>query len=317
MLEHGGRLREAAARWGIPLADWIDLSTGIAPEPYPLPPVPAAVWQRLPEEEDGLEAAARAYYGTPRLLATPGSQWAIRELPRQLPPGRVAMAAPLYAEHPAAWRAAGHEVVAWEAAADYALVCQPNNPTGRRFTRRALLERAADLRLLVADEAFMDAESGESLADSAGGPDGGNVAVLRSLGKFFGLAGIRAGFVIAAPALLATLREAAGPWAVAHPARWAARLALADAAWQAAQRRRLAAASARLAELLRDAGLGEPAGTALFQYLATPRAAEIHAALARRGILARRFDEPPALRFGLPGDEAQWRRLEQALKEIP
>lgn len=313
MLEHGGRLGAAARRFGIPRADWLDLSTGIAPWPYPLPSVPGEVWQRLPEEDDGLEAVARDYYGAERLLALPGSQAAIQTLPRLFPPGRVAMPAPLYAEHPAAWRAAGHALVGWDAPSDYAVLCNPNNPTGRRYGRDELLSLATRVRLLVVDEAFIDAEPGESLIGC--GCD--NVIVLRSLGKFFGLAGARIGFAIAAPALLERLAEALGPWAVAHPARWAARQALADRAWQAAQRARLATAARRLADLL--ACLGALAGTALFQYVATPRAVELHAALARRGILVRLFDDPPALpglRFGLPGTEEAWRRLTQALKEI-
>jgi hypothetical protein len=51
MLEHGGRLRAAAQRYGIALADWVDLSTGINPQPYPVPPLAPEVWQRLPEPE--------------------------------------------------------------------------------------------------------------------------------------------------------------------------------------------------------------------------------------------------------------------------
>lgn len=313
MLEHGGRLKEAARRWGIPLEDWLDLSTGIAPWPYSLPPPPTAVWQRLPEEEDGLEAAAAAYYGTESLLALPGSQAAIMALPRLFAPGRVAMPSPLYAEHPAAWTAAGHELVSWEAAADYAVLCNPNNPTGERLDRGELLERARHVRLLVVDEAFIDAEPGESLA---GGMLPENIAVLRSLGKFFGLAGARAGFAIGAPTLLDRLRETLGPWAVSHPARWAARQALADTGWQAEQRERLGSASGRLGGLLRGAGLGESTGTALFRTLATPRAAGLHEALALRGILARLFAKPAALRLGLPGAESEWRRLEGTLKEI-
>ena len=312
MLEHGGRLREAARRWGIPLADWLDLSTGIAPAPYPVPPVPGEVWQRLPEEDDGLEAAAGAYYGTSRLLALPGSQSGIQWLPRLLPAGRVALASPLYAEHPAAWRAAGHETVDWQEDADYAVVCNPNNPTGERRARAALLDRARSLRLLVIDEAFIDAEPMESLAGSAGE----NIIVLRSLGKFFWLAGARVGFAIAAPPLLERLREAIGPWAVPHPARWAARHALADRPWQAAQRERLREASARLERLLRDAGLGDTTGSALFRYAVTPQAVELHEALARQGVLVRRFDDPAALRFGLPATENDWFRLAEALKEI-
>lgn len=312
MLEHGGRLGEAVRHWGIPRADWLDLSTGIAPWPYPLPAPPAEVWQRLPEDEDGLEAVARAYYGTDHLLALPGSQAAIQALPRLFPAGRVALPMPLYNEHPAAWRAAGHTPVAWDAPADYAVVCHPNNPTGQRYDRDEQLDRAARVQLLVVDEAFLDATPDESLIGC--GPK--NVIVLRSLGKFFGLAGARVGFACGASDLLDRLQNALGPWAVSHPARWAARLALADRDWQAAQRDRLQTGSRRLAALLRASGLGEPTGCALFQYLATPHAAAWHEALAQSGILVRRFDTPPALRFGLPADEDQWRRLADCLKEI-
>lgn len=310
MLEHGGRIGEAARRWNIPRADWLDLSTGISPWPYPLPAPPAEVWRRLPEEEDGLESAARDYYGADHLLMLPGSQAAIQWLPRLMPAGRVAMPVPLYNEHPAAWRAAGHALVEWNAPSDYAVLCNPNNPTGVRFTRDELIERARGLRLLVVDEAFIDAEPAESLANCAAD----NIIALRSLGKFFGLAGARVGCALGAPALLDRLAAALGPWSIAHPARWAARQALADRGWQATQRSRLVDASRRLADRLTC--LGTPAGCALFQTVAAPRAAELYEALAKRGILVRRFDTPSALRFGLPGDEVQWRRLENSLKEI-
>lgn len=328
MLEHGGRLREAAQGYGIPLADWLDLSTGIAPDAYPVPAVPGETWRRLPEEGDGLEEAAGRYYGTGRLLALPGSQAAIQLLPRLRPPGRAAVLSPGYGEHAAAWAAAGHAVMpfaadALEAAAAEAAVvvlANPNNPDGSRFAAPRLLAAAAKLRRrgswLVVDEAFADAEPADSLAARAGGEEAGNLIVLRSLGKFFGLAGARVGFALAAPPLLDQLREALGPWAVSQPGRWAARHALSDAAWQAAQRERLRRGGERLRQLLADAGLGESSGTALFRYLATPRAPAIHDALARRGILLRLFAGPAALRFGLPGAEDEWQRLALALAEI-
>jgi cobalamin biosynthesis protein CobC len=312
MLEHGGKLREAARHWHIPLKDWLDLSTGIAPWAYPVPTIPSEVWQRLPEEDDGLEAAACAYYGAPRLLALAGSQAAIQALPTLVPCGRVAIPAPIYSEHPGAWRAAGHALVDWDAPAEYAVVCNPTNPTGQRYSRTELLARARAVRLLVVDEAFLDADAEETMIACGAN----NVVVLRSLGKFFGLAGARVGFAAAEPDLLARLANVLGPWAVAHPARWAARHALADGAWQVMQRQRLCDSSRRLADLLRAASLGEATGTALFQYLATPRAGEWFEWLARHGILLRLFKEPAALRFGLPGNEDDWRRLEAALKEM-
>lgn len=316
MLEHGGRLRAAARQSGIPLAEWVDLSTGIAPWPYPVPPLPEEVWQRLPEEEDGLEEAARAYYGAQHLLPLAGSQAAIRTLPRFFAPGRVAMPRPMYAEHAAAWHTAGHTLVDWQAEADYAVLCNPNNPDGQAFSADCLRMRLSGLRLMLVDEAFIDATPGDSLAIHAGSAGHDNLIVLRSLGKFFGLAGARVGFAFAAPVLLGRLAQALGPWAVAHPSRRVAQYALADTSWQSGQRMRLAAASMRLAALLRETGLGEPRGTMLFQYLETPRAAVWQAALARRGILVRRFEAPAALRFGLPGDEAQWMHLTAGLHEL-
>lgn len=325
MLEHGGRLAEAAVYYGIAIDDWIDLSTGIAPSAYPLPAVPEAIWRRLPEDDD-LEAVAAGYYGNASLLAVAGSQAAIQTLPTLFRAGIAALPAPIYGEHPAAWQRAGHHLARFAfddleaacASADTVIVCNPNNPTGERYARARLLTAAAMLSerggRLVVDEAFMDATPEDSVAGAAG-TAAPNLTVLRSLGKFFGLAGARVGFVIGATAMLERLRETLGPWAVANPARWAARLALADTEWQANQRHRLHDASRRLTELLAAHGLAG-GGTALFHYVATPRTAEIHAAFARRAILLRRFDEPPALRLGVPGVEAEWRRLAAAVEEI-
>lgn len=326
MLEHGGRIRDAAARYGIPPENWLDLSTGINPFGWPVPAVPAECWLRLPEGEDGLTAAARAYYRAPHLLPVAGSQAAIQALPRLRPPGTVGVLAPTYAEHPNAWERAGHRIrsLAGEAidgaldSLDVLLLANPNNPTGEGFSperlegwRARLAERGG---WLVVDEAFMDATPERSLAPLAGTP---GLVVLRSLGKFFGLAGARVGFVLAWPELLEKLEENLGPWPVAGPARWVAKAALADHPWQAATRQRLSADSARLAALLTRHGLAPHGGTALFQWVPTAQASAVQDHLARQGIWVRRFQEPAALRFGLPGDEGEWQRLEAALGSLP
>lgn len=323
MLEHGGRLRAAAQRYGIALADWVDLSTGINPAPYPVPTLPADAWQRLPETDDGLEAAAARYYGSPLLLPVAGSQAAIQALPGLFPPGRVVTLAPTYAEHPHAWR--GHRVDALPAAtidaavatADTLLLVQPNNPDGQRFARAQLLDwhgrLAARGGRLIVDEAFLDAEPADSLVPLAGTP---GLVVLRSIGKFFGLAGARVGFVFADAVLLEQLADRLGPWAVSGPARAVCTAALDDVAWQAAARQQLAAASRRLAGLLDRHGLRSGNGTALFQWRPRADAAAIHAALASQGILTRLFDTPAGLRFGLPGDAAAWARLDAALARL-
>lgn len=326
MLEHGGRLRAAAQRYGIPLADWLDLSTGIAPEPWPLPAIPPQAWARLPEEDDGLEQAACACYGAPHALAVAGSQAAIQLLPQLLPPARVGVLTPSYAEHAQAWQRAGHRLARVAAAdieaqlptLDVLVLANPNNPTGERFAAEQLLDWHARLYArggcLLVDEAFIDCTPEYSVAAHAGKP---GLIVLRSFGKFFGLAGIRLGFVLAETELLEHLCQRLGPWTVSGPARALGRQALAESSAAARRLRtlRLQAAGQRLESLLRAQGLAPDGGTPLFQWLRTPRATELHEFLARRGILVRRFEQPASLRFGLPADEAGWQRLAQALAD--
>lgn len=325
MLEHGGGVRAAVSRYGIALPDWLDVSTGINPHGWPVPAIPATVWQRLPEADDGLENAAAAYYRTAYVLPVAGSQAAIQSLPLLRGPDLVGVVGPTYAEHARAWRRAGHRVesvaaVELDGALDrlnVVVVVNPNNPTGVRYSSEVLLgwrkRLAARGGWLVVDEAFMDATPAESLAGQAGLP---GLIVLRSLGKFFGLAGARVGFVLAEPVLLARLAERLGPWPLANASRWLASRALGDRDWQREARTRLANASQRLAHLLEEHGFAVAGGTALFQWAPVAAADFWQDALARQGILVRCFADPPSLRFGLPGLESAWQRLEQALAGI-
>lgn len=324
-LEHGGRLRQAAARYGIAPGDWLDLSTGVNPSAWPVPLVPAATWLRLPEDDDGLETAARTYYGTRHLLPTAGSQAAIQALPSLRLRSRVAVIAPGYNEHAHAWRAAGHDVTEIPAERladnvphfDVIVVINPNNPTGASFVPDQLLDWRSQLAArggwLVVDEAFMDASPEASIAPFCAHP---GLVVLRSLGKFFGLAGARVGFVLAETELLNRLRTRLGPWAVNGPARFVAMRALADAAWQHDMRARLVSDSERLARVLAHHGLAPDGGCAHFQWVRNAHAATFHKQLAQRAILTRLYMEPKSLRFGLPEYEAGWARLEHALQEL-
>jgi cobalamin biosynthetic protein CobC len=324
VLEHGGRLRAAAQRYGIPLEDWLDLSTGIAPYGWELPPLPAHAWARLPEANDGLEAAARDYYSAASLLPVAGSQAAIQALPRLRAHSGVGILAPTYAEHAAAWRREGHRVIKLSEGSvhralpqlDVLLVVNPNNPTGRVIEPARLLDWHDELAerggWLVVDEAFMDCTPERSVAAYSDMP---GLIVLRSFGKFFGLAGLRLGFVLAAQALLDELEALLGPWAVSGPARSIACHLLGDSEGQRRQRERLLADGERLAALLRDCGMPPTGGSALFQFCCTRRAVPCAELLARRGILVRLFTELDSLRFGLPADEAGWQRLQHGLLE--
>lgn len=320
MLEHGGRLARAAVSYGIPQEEWLDLSTGISPHPWPVPPVPPEAWHRLPEDEDGLLDAARAYYGVEHLLPVAGSQAAIQALPWLRAPCRVGIVAPGYAEHAHAWRMAGHDVTAWPMDAllanaerfDVVLLISPNNPTGECAVPPVASRIATAGRWLVVDEAFADTRDASFLQDV--GREG--LIVLRSIGKFFGMAGARAGFVAAWPALLDALAERLGPWTLTGPSRVAVAQALRDRPWQDRMRPRLREEAAALAALLSRAGLSPSGSTDLFHYVMHANASSLHDALARRGILVRLFEDPPALRFGLPPDEEGFCRLDAALRDI-
>jgi cobalamin biosynthetic protein CobC len=139
--------------------------------------------------------------------------------------------------------------------------------------------------------------------------------VLRSVGKFFGLAGLRLGFVAASEEILTPLSDMLGPWTVSGPAQQVARTALEDSAWQRTAQEGLQAAGWRLHELLSGHGIASH-GTALFQWWPEPRAEEFHDHMAQRGIWVRLFREAArGIRLGLPPDEAGWQRLELALNE--
>lgn len=281
-------------------------------------------WRQLPQDaDDALEALACAHYGAPA-LATAGSQAVIQALPRlRENASRVGVLAPTYAEHAQHWRAAGHSLIALRpvqidaalANLDVLVLCNPNNPDAHRIPRAQLLDWHARLCArggwLVVDEAFADADDRESIADCA---QRRGLIVLRSLGKFFGLAGARVGFALCADALRDALRDALGPWCVAGPARRVAEHALRDAAWHARQRHRLHASSARLRGMLTRHGCAPQGGCALFQYLRRTHAPACAGALAAQGILVRAFDE--GLRLGLPRTEPDWARLDTALHAL-
>ena len=269
------------------------------------------------------EAAARAY-GAPsaaHVVAAPGTQILLPIVARLAPPGRAAVVTPSYGEFAPAAALAGHDAVpvrdmAAVGDAQLVLVGNPNNPDGRLFARTDLIALAKSLRrrggLLVVDEAFMDVgPDGESLT-----PDVaiGNVVVLRSFGKFFGLAGLRLGFALAAPQLAARIAAVLGPWAVSGPALVIGTAALGDKIWIERTRRRLAMAAEKLDAILYGAGLDIVGGTSLFRLARTPRAPALFDHLGRAGILVRRFPaQTEWLRLGVPADAQAWRRLHSAL----
>ena len=328
-LLHGGDI--AAARRLFPDAaePFVDLSTGINPSPYPLPRLPAEVFARLPERAalDRLANAAAAAYGAPSaayVTPAPGTQILLPLVCGLERAGRAAILTPTYSEHARAAALAGHVIAEVRdlgaiGGADLVIVTNPNNPDGRLFAKDDLLAVAKALKardgVLVVDEAFMDV--GPRDASLAADIGRGNIVVLRSFGKFFGLAGLRLGFALAAPPLAARLSALLGPWAVSGPALVVGAAALADRDWIERSRRSLAEAAARLDAILSGAGLDIIGGTTLFRLTRTQAANALFHHLGRAGILTRIFpDRATWLRFGLPAGEPDWQRLQIAMAEF-
>lgn len=324
---HGGDLSGLRAAYA---GDWLDLSTGINPLPYPLPDLDGDAWTRLPgaDELQTLLDAARQAYGASDaagIVAVPGTQAAIQLLPRLFGRARVSILGPTYAEHAQVWRAAGHAVTDVNGVpgslngTDILLTVNPNNPDGRALGPQLLrnwhLELAGRGGWLIVDEAFADVVPEVSLGAEAGKP---GLVILRSFGKFFGLAGLRLGFVLGAPQVTDAIRTALGPWAVNGPALQIGTAALRDTSWQGAMREELRARTRRFDQGMRDRGIHVLGGTPLFRLAKIGDSAAFAQALRRQGIHVRIFEyQPQWMRFGLPADEAEfWRRLDLVLKDF-
>jgi len=323
---HGGDLGVARRLFPGAPEPFVDLSTGINPWSYPLAHFSPSAFARLPQQDalTAIAIAAAEAYGAPsaqHVVVAPGSQVLLPLAASLLPPSRAAVVSPTYSEFARAAALAGHDVKDVEGiercgGANLVMVANPNNPDGRLFARTRLLKLVQDLHgrsgLLVVDEAFMDVvPPGESLAADLAG---GNVVVLRSFGKFFGLPGLRLGFALTAPPLARRLSAVLGPWPASTPALTVGSKALADRAWIERTRKNLAKAAASLNAILVKAGLDIIGGTDLFRLVQSEAAPALFEHLGRAGIYVRTFpDRPTWLRFGLPAHPSVWRRLKKAL----
>jgi len=311
---HGGRVASARALFGS--GDWIDMSTGIAPWAWPATPALSDL-TRLPEPEEiaALEAAAAAAFGVSdpsNVVAVPGTDLAIRLL-APLVGARSPGLRTGYAGHHAAWPDARDvEQISAKglAGCDLLVVASPANPDGRMADPVALCA-LADAITVVVDEAYADPAPG--LAPLASD----SLIVLRSFGKFYGLPGLRLGFVIAGDAVAAKLRGLLGDWPVSSPATSIGTGAYRDGAWRHAQQARIVQAGASLDALLVRAGLSIIGNAPLFRLVACSDAHGLFEALARRAILTRPFAyRTEHLRIGLPPNAAARIRLANALEEF-
>ncbi len=344
-LLHGGGIIEVAKATGIPANQWIDLSTGINPNGWPVPALPPSTWQRLPEPNDGLERAIQQYYSfdikncLANFVITAGSQSAIQLLPQLFSKGTVWVPEEGYSEHPYWWDFYQHNVFLYRPndldillshkknaplPFDTLLIINPNNPTTqtykKTFLKKLLSVIESEGKQLIIDEAFIDTQPEQSMLSHS---DNKNLVILRSLGKFFGLAGIRCGALFSHSSLLNSARQYLGPWQVATPSRWVATQALNDTKWQKAATLELKESGYRLKKLLQHyLSSREISSLARSDYFCSilfsniEEQQTIYNHLLVHAILVRRFDNNFRLRVGLPKDETEWEKLTHALTNI-
>lgn len=338
-LIHGGQLQKIAKQYNISQKNWLDLSTGIAPFSYPIPKIPEKYYQSLPQASSDLEVAAKNYYHADSLLVTNGSQAIIKLLPalwreKNKQSTTVYLPEQGYKEHELAWKIAGFSLCKYQDKLpklteikdnSVLVVINPNNPTGQLHQCSELIKYQEKLKtsggLFVIDEAFMDiVEPSQSMTSLIN--HSANTLVLRSFGKFFGLAGIRIGFLIADNAWLMQFNEQLGPWQVNGPAQFIAQKALTDNDWQKKQQQHLNLLASQLRTVLikniSNNLINKISGTDLFQTVYFKEGVDVESysiALCKQGVYVRLTDDKQALRFGLAKTE-QLAKLAKTLTNL-
>ncbi|MGC6439063.1 MAG: threonine-phosphate decarboxylase CobD [Candidatus Puniceispirillaceae bacterium] len=323
-IEHGGDLDRAMARFGGARDHWLDLSTGINPHAYPLPDIAAYHWAELPDMGalfSLVDAAKSAYRTDADCLPVAGAQQAIQHYPALLKAHmqgrRAKLLHPSYNEHDIQLRRQGWQVesvrqMADLAGADLAVLVNPNNPDGQFLKAEAVLELAGKVGFLVVDESFCDIRPDISVCPMLDkGP--GNILVLRSFGKFYGLAGLRLGFVVGPDTILHQISRNLGSWSVSGPALEIGRIALSDITWAEEMKIQLEEEASHLDQLAQEAGWVRLGGTSLFRLYDVGDAMGVQDMLGAHHIWSRKFSYAPSwLRLGLPPRSA-WGRLEKAI----
>lgn len=336
---HGGQLEVYAKHYGIAKSDWLDLSTGINPNGYAQPNLPDAVFRDLPSEDDGLQQVASDYYGSDDVLMVPGSSWAIQCVPAVLhtyvtPIKKVLLPALGYSEHARAWQALGVDIVFYHNLpttvqlqdCNVCVLINPNNPCAHLFSREKVLEIAQQLHKksawLIVDEAFIDTQPQNSVVKNRCD----NVIVFRSLGKFFGLAGLRVGAIMANNEVLQRCKKRLPPWALNHPARFITKQALQDTLWIKQTRSRLIEQSKKLLNMCKQTllvNVDTPVNINNTNFFVTlmfdtqQESLNVHHCLCEQSIYTRLLDNKIGIRIGLPNNTNEnWQRLEHAFMQV-
>lgn len=332
-MKHGGNKNEAARAYGIEPAEMIDLSTGISPNPYPLSlsQLDLSDLIELPQEDKAasLKNIMRKAWSVPDSaeIALASGSGALISLIPHIHKGdmrQVYCPEPAYSEHPMAWQRAGFRMIPYEAGTipeiylnktAAIIAVQPGNPMGHCASPDAWLElmekAAAHKVMIIMDEAFIDLMPEQSLVPYLGRK---GLIVIRSFGKFYGLAGVRLGAAIGHPDDITALEDLLGPWPVSAMAVQFAAEAMSDHGWADDQRDWCATQMASLKKELMARGITIIGGTDLYVLIEIEDAKTLQDKLARAGFWTRIFEHYPNwMRLGLARDDAATTRFLKAL----
>jgi len=319
-IQHGGDIDLAIKKYGGKREDWVDLSTGINGTSYPWQESINVELRNLPSNKILMnleKAAARAYKiaESADTAAVSGAQQIINLLPICLKScNSVTILGPTYSEYEKAFKSSGIKTqtvseVSKLSSSDIAIIVNPNNPTGKVIADEMLEDLSKKVRILIIDESFKMFSTRRTLNFS-------NIIQINSLGKFFGLAGIRLGFVSGPSDFIKAVKEMLGPWPVSSLAAEIGIVALNDRVWISEMEKLLVTESNALHEACNSRNWELVGRTSLFHTYATSSCLEVEKQFAAHGIWVRTFDYSETwVRLGIPTSENQWERVKQALNQ--
>ena len=319
-IQHGGDIDLAIKKYGGEREDWIDLSTGINGASYPWQESINVELRNLPSNKILMQlekAAARAYKiaECTETAAVSGAQQIINLLPLCLKScNSVAILGPTYNEYEKAFKRSGTKTKTVSetselSLSDIAIIVNPNNPTGKVIADETLAGLSKKVRILIIDESFKMFSSRRTLNFS-------NIIQINSLGKFFGLAGVRLGFVSGPSDFIKEVKEMLGPWPVSSLAAEIGIVALNDKVWISEMEKILVTESNALHEACNSRNWELVGRTFLFHTYATSSCLEVEKQFAAHGIWVRTFDYSETwVRLGIPTSENAWTRVKQALNQ--
>ena len=317
-MQHGGDIELAVKKYGGARENWIDLSTGINGASYPWQQNIGVELRNLPSNKllVNLEEAASTAYKVAEnteTAAVSGAQQIINLLPICLKSyNSVAILGPTYNEYEKTFKNSGIKTqtvsqVSGLSSSDIAIIVNPNNPTGKVIADETLDELSKKVRILIIDESFKMFSSRRTQKFN-------NIIQINSLGKFFGLAGVRLGFVSGPSDFIKTVKAILGPWPVSTLAAEIGIVALNDKVWISEMEKKLVTESNTLYEACSSKNWELIGKTSLFHTYATSSCLEVEKQFAAHGVWIRTFDYSKTwVRLGIPTSENEWTRVKRAL----